>query len=260
MFLRNKVVLITGVGPGMGCKLAVEAANAGAKVVLTARSRTLIDLVARDVQRSGGEALAVKLDVTNQEDCSAAVAATLATFGRIDGLVNSAYHPGHWTPIEDDDIDSWKDAMDVSVYGALRMIKAVVPPMKTQGGGAIVNICSMESRKPLPGHGSYTVPKAALQAVTRQMAVDLIKHRIRVNSAVIGWMWGKPVEEYFIAYARQTGVPVEQLIAERSAQIPIGHIPPDEECAKSALLLLSDYCSQMVGAALDINGGELLSP
>jgi NAD(P)-dependent dehydrogenase (short-subunit alcohol dehydrogenase family) len=260
MILSNKVVLITGVGPGMGCKLGVEAARAGARVVLTARSQPLIDAVARDVRRSGGEALAVKLDVTKQDECYAAVAATLAAFGRIDGLVNSAYHPGHWASIEEDDVDSWKEAMDVSVYGALRMIKAVVPSMKAQGGGAIVNICSMESRKPLQGHGSYTVPKAALQAVTRQMAIDLIKYGIRVNSAVIGWMWGKPVEDYFIAHGKQIGASVEQQIAECSAQIPIGHIPPDEECAKSALLLLSDYCSQMVGAALDINGGEFLSP
>ena len=259
MILSGKVVLITGVGPGMGCKLGLEAAKAGAKVVLTARSKPFIEDVATQVRRAGGEALPVSLDVTNQENCFAAVDAALAAFGRIDGLVNSAYHPGHWVPIENDDIDVWKAAMDVSVYGALRMIKAVIPPMKAQGGGAIVNICSTESRKPLPNHGSYTVPKAALQAVTRQMAIDLIKHKIRVNCAVIGWMWGTPVERYMEAHAKEIGVPLDQLVAERSAQIPIGHIPPDEECAKAALMLLSDYCSQMVGAGLDVNGGEFLS-
>jgi NAD(P)-dependent dehydrogenase (short-subunit alcohol dehydrogenase family) len=259
MILANKVVLITGVGPGMGRKLGLEAAKAGAKVVLTARSKPFIDEVAEEVERGGGDALAVKLDVTKQSDCAAAVEATLEAFSRIDGLINSAYHPGHWVPIEEDDIDFWKAAMDVSVYGALRMIKAVVPPMKRQGGGAIVNICSTESRKPLLHHGSYTVPKSALQAITRQMAIDLIRYKIRVNSAVMGWMWGTPVEQYFTAHARETGVPLDQLIAERAAQIPIGHIPPDEECAKAALMLLSDYCSQMVGAGLDVNGGEFLS-
>jgi NAD(P)-dependent dehydrogenase (short-subunit alcohol dehydrogenase family) len=259
MILANKVVLITGVGPGMGCKLGLEAAKAGAKVVLTARSKPFIDEVSERVKRAGGEALAVKLDVTKQHECQAAVDAALKAFGRIDGLINSAYHPGHWVPIEDDDIEFWKESMDVSVYGALRMIKAVVPPMKAQGGGAIVNICSMESRKPLAYHGSYTVPKGALQAVTRQMAIDLIQYKIRVNSAVIGWMWGAPVEQYFVAHSRETGEPLRDLIAARSAQIPIGHIPPDQECAKAALLLLSDYCSQMVGAGLDINGGEWLS-
>ncbi|MGH8446625.1 MAG: SDR family oxidoreductase [Solimonas sp.] len=259
MILKNKVVLVTGVGPGMGSKLAIEAARAGACVAVTARSKGFVDEVAATIRGEGGKAIGLRLDVADQKSCDAAVAETITAFGRLDGLVNSAYHPGHWLPLEQDSIDFWKEAMDVSLFGAMRMIMAVVPQMKRQGGGAIVNICSTESRKPIPNHGSYTVPKAALQALTRQMAIDLIPHKIRVNAAVMGWMWGAPVEGYFRYLASETGRPMEELVAERGKQIPIGHIPPDEECAKSALFLLSDYCTQMIGVGLDVNGGEFLS-
>src|SRR5260370_3599344 len=110
MILSGKVGLSTGVGPGMGCKLGLEAAKAGAKVVLTARSKPFIDDVAKQVRRAGGEALPVSLDVTNQENCFAAVDAALAAFGRIDGLGNNAYHPRPRGRTENDNIDGWKTA------------------------------------------------------------------------------------------------------------------------------------------------------
>jgi NAD(P)-dependent dehydrogenase (short-subunit alcohol dehydrogenase family) len=117
----------------------------------------------------------------------------------------------------------------------------------------------METRKPLLNNGAYNVPKSALQAATRQMASEFGQYRIRANNAVIGWMWGKPVEDHMKAWAAQSGTPLERLLEERASHIPIGHIPPDDECAKSVLLLLSDYTKEVTGAAWDINGGELYS-
>ncbi len=257
--LSNKVVIVTGAGPGMGRKLCLEAAKVGAKVVLAARSKGFIDGVAAEIEATGARAIAVTGDVSRQADCDAIAAAAIRHFGRIDGLVNSAYGAGSFVPFEEADLNEWRSALEVTLFGALQMARAVLPQMKAQGGGAIVNVGTMETRKPLPAHGSYTVPKAALLAATRQLAVELGRYGIRVNTALPGWMWGAPVENYMKNAAAQSGAPIETIKAGISANIPLGHIPPDEECAKSVLMLLSDYASQVTGAALDINGGEYVA-
>lgn len=259
MILQDTVVIITGVGPGMGSKLALEGAKAGAKVVMMARSTELPAQLQKEIAAAGGEAIAVSADVTKPADCARTVQAAVDAYGRVDGLINCAYRQNVMTPFEDVDLDDWRASFEVNLFGALNMVKAVIPVMKEKGG-AIVNVGTMETRKPLPGNGSYNVPKSALQGATRQLATELAKYHIRVNSAVIGWMWGKPVENYFAGVSQQTGVPVAKLKADRDATILLGKIPPDEECAKSVLMLLSDYSSQMTGAAVDINGGDFFNP
>ncbi len=254
MLLENKVVIVTGVGPGMGRKLALEAGKVGAKMVLAARSKDFVESVAREV---GDNAVAVAADVSKQEDCDRIAAAAIERFGRIDGLVNSAYGSAPFIPFEDGDLADWRQAMDVTVFGTLQMVKSVLPHMKTKGG-SIVNVSTMETRKTLPGHGAYVVAKVGLAGVTRQLAVELGKYRIRVNTAVMGWMWGTPVENYIGYMAEQSGQTVEGFKASVAANIPLGHIPPDQDCAKSILLLLSDYASEVSGASLDVNGGEYM--
>ena len=257
--LRDKVVIITGVGPGMGRKLALEAAKAGAKLALAARSREFLESVAREVEAAGGAAIAVPTDVSKKDDCDRLAKATIERYGRVDGLVNSAYGAAAFVSFEEADLDDWRKAMEVTLFGTLHMIKAVLPQMKRQGGGAIVNVSTMETRKPLATHGSYVVPKTALMGATRQLAVELGRYGIRVNCAVPGWMWGTPVEGYMTAAAKDSGTTLDKMKAGIARNIPLGHIPPDEECAKSVLVLLSDYTSQVTGAALEVNGGEYVS-
>lgn len=258
MLLKDKVVLITGVGPGMGSKLAIEAAREGAKVALVARSAGTMDELLPQILAAGGKAIAVRADVSKPEDCMRAARSAEEAFGRIDGLVNSAYGMTAMKSIEEADLDQWRKCLDVTLFGALNMVRAVLPAMK-KNGGAIVNIGTMETRKPLLNNGAYNVPKSALQAATRQMASELGQFGIRANNAVIGWMWGKPVEDHMKQYSQQSGIPLEKLIEDRASQIPIGRIPPDGACARAVLLLLSDYTSEVTGAAWDINGGELYS-
>ena len=254
MLLQDKVVIITGIGPGMGRKLALEAGKAGAKLVLAARTKDFVESVAREV---GDNAIAVTADVSKQEDCDRIAAAAIARFGRIDGLVNSAYGSAPFIPFEDGDLADWRRAMDVTVFGTLQMVKSVLPHMKAEGG-SIVNVSTMETRKTLPGHGAYVVAKVGLAGVTRQLAVELGKYKIRVNTAVMGWMWGTPVENYIGHMADAAGHSVEDFKAGVAANIALGHIPPDQDCAKAILLLLSDYSSEVTGASLDVNGGEYM--
>lgn len=253
--LKDKVVVITGIGPGMGRKLALEAAKAGAKLVLAARSTGFVEGVAKEI---GASAVAVTADVSKQADCDRLAATGVERFGRIDGLVNSAYGAAEFLSLEDGNLDDWRKAMDVTLFGSLQMVKSVLPHMKKVGGGSIVNVSTMETRKPIAGHGSYVIPKVALSGATRQLAAELGKYGIRVNTAVMGWMWGTPVEGYVNYMAQQSGQTIGQVKAGISANIALGHIPPDQDCAKSIILLLSDYACEVTGASLDINGGEFM--
>jgi NAD(P)-dependent dehydrogenase (short-subunit alcohol dehydrogenase family) len=254
MLLQDKVVIITGIGPGMGRKLALEAAKVGARLVLAARSTDFLNSVAAEI---GDQAVAVTADVSKQEDCDRLAAAAIARFGRIDGLVNSAYGSAPFIPFEDSDLNDWRRSMDITVFGSLQMVKAVLPHMK-KTGGSVVNVSTMETRKTLVGHGAYVVAKVALAGVTRQLAVELGKYNIRVNTAVMGWMWGTPVESYVASIAKDTGTTVEAFKASVAANIALGRIPPDQDCAKAILLLLSDYAGEVTGASLDVNGGEYM--
>jgi NAD(P)-dependent dehydrogenase (short-subunit alcohol dehydrogenase family) len=254
MLLGNKVIIVTGIGPGMGRKLALEAGKVGARLVLVARSKDFVESVAGEV---GDQAVAVTADVSKQDDCERIAAAAIERFGRIDGLVNSAYGSAPFIPFEDGDLADWRRAMDVTVFGTLQMVKSVLPHMKAKGG-SIVNVSTMETRKTLPGHGAYVVAKVGLAGVTRQLAVELGKYKIRVNTAVMGWMWGTPVENYIGSMTAETGQSIEDFKAGVAANIALGHIPPDQDCAKAILLLLSDYASEITGASVDVNGGEYM--
>ena len=180
MILKDKVVIITGAGPGMGQAMCHGAAAEGAKVVVTARSKAAIEEVAHEIVAAGGEAIAVPLDVTQMDQCQAAAKAALDTWGRIDGLVNSAYYHPDWGPLIEHDIDQVLQAFNVGAAGALRMAMAVFPAMKAQGAGSIVNISTLCTRKPMPGEGGYGMAKGALNHMTRHLAVEFGGTGVRV--------------------------------------------------------------------------------
>ena len=252
MILKDKVVIITGAGPGMGQAMCRGAAAEGAKVLVTARSTDAIEQLAGEISEAGGEAKAFRLDVSDTDNCNAAAQAALDAWGRIDGLVHSAYFHPEWANLEAHSIDELMQAFDVVAAGGLRMAQAVIPTMKQQGSGSIVNISTLATRKPMPGEGGYAMAKAALAQMTRQLAVELGGTGIRINTAAMGWMDGAPLQSYFESMGEQG----EAFRQQRESEVPIGHIPPDKDCAKAVYFLLSDYASEMTGAQLEVNGGD----
>jgi NAD(P)-dependent dehydrogenase (short-subunit alcohol dehydrogenase family) len=258
MILQGKTIVMTGIGPGMGCKLAIAAAAQGANVALAARSISFLEQVKDEIASTGGHAIAVRTDVSSMGDCENLIAKTATSFGRIDGLVNSAYYHPDWSAFEGADLNQWSKAYDVACMGALRTIRAALPHMKSQGSGAIVNISTLATRKPMIGEGGYAIAKAGLSQVTRQLAVELGKYGIRVNQTVMGWMMGAPVQGYIDSMVAAGRKEVD-VVGEITARIPLGRIPPDQDCAKAVLFLLSDLASEITGAAIEVNGGEWLA-
>jgi NAD(P)-dependent dehydrogenase (short-subunit alcohol dehydrogenase family) len=259
MLLKDKVIVISGVGPGLGRKLTLLCVKEGAKVAIGCRNTAFLDSLVADVKAIGGEVVSSPTDVKDVAQCNALVEAGANAFGRIDGLVNSAYQyaPANF---EDADLATWSATMDVTCFGALRMAQAAVPHLKKAGGGSIVNVSTMETRKNRVGEGAYSIPKAALEMATRQMACELGKYKIRVNSTLMGWMWGVPVENALKGFAEQSGTPLQTIIDGVVTQIPLGEMPTDDDCAKSVVFFLSDYSNVVTGAALNVNGGEYMSP
>ena len=257
MILKDKVVIITGAGPGMGQAMCKGAAAEGAKVAVSARSADYIDSIVAEIGEAGGEAIAVPTDVSDSAQCQALARAALDRWGRIDGLVHSAYYHPDWGNLESAPVDQVAQAFDVVALGGLRMAQAVIPAMKEQGSGSIVNISTLATRKPMPGEGGYAMAKAAVNQLSRQLAVELGGTGIRVNTALMGWLDGVPLDHFFNSMGEKEGAAFR---AQRASEIPVGHIPPDRDCAKTVYFLLSDYASEVTGAALDVNGGDWVAP
>lgn len=261
MLLKDKVVIVSGIGPGLGIELSTLAAIEGAAgLAVCARTAAKLDEAEAVIRAAGLQTpvLKVPTDVSDRAQCDALVARTVERFGRIDILVNSAYVPGKFEPVESADLDDWRKTMEVNLFGTMNLSQAVIPPMKQQGKGAIVMVNTMVTRKPMAYQGGYGASKAALVSATSHLALELGRYGIRVNSTFMGWMWGASVENYMKAEAARTGTTVEALRKAVARNIPLGDIPEDGDCAKAVIFLASDYACAITGACLDVNGGEYL--
>jgi NAD(P)-dependent dehydrogenase (short-subunit alcohol dehydrogenase family) len=258
MLLENKVIVISGVGPGMGQSLAKIAAAEGAKVGLGARNQAFIDEVAAEIKAKGGQAVAIATDVTRADQCQALAKAIEDAFGAIDGLINSAYMHGEWKPTDMADPEEFAGVFNVNCAGALRMAQACLPALQ-RSKGAIINVSTMSTVNPFPGEGAYSAGKGGLNALTRHMAKDFGRFGIRVNVARMGWIGGAPVWGH-IDREVAAGRDRDEVVGEITARIPIGIIPPEEDCAKAVLFMVSDYSKVVSGASLDVNGGQYMAP
>ena len=255
MILQDEVIVITGVGAGMGAKLAQRCIDEGAKVVLAARSTGVTEQI---VKENEGKAVAVACDVRKEDDCAAVINAGVEAFGSITGLVNSAYaHPGFHDLLETPD-KALRRSFDVIVFGAMQMARLAKPHMIAAGHGSIVNVGTMTTRKPMKGEGGYAIAKAAMTCATQFMALEMGEHNIRVNQAIMGWLDGPGVRFYLQMESENRKVSEQDVYDDIASRNPLGRIPTDEKCAGAILMLLSDYSSEVTGAILDVNGGEYM--
>jgi NAD(P)-dependent dehydrogenase (short-subunit alcohol dehydrogenase family) len=256
MLLKDRVGIVSGIGPGMGRDIALAFARAGADVVLAARSVAALQSVAEEVEALGRRALPVPTDIARAEDCQRLVSMALDRLGRIDVLVNNAFKGGVEPLMEATTMEAWRQIFDVNVFGALQLTQGVVAAMKRQKSGSIVFINSMSMRIIEPGMGGYAASKGALMIAAQTLAKEVGVHGIRVNSVVPGYIWSDKLAGYFRYLAKHQGRTYEEVHAEITARTALHHIPTSAEIADAVLFFASDLSRAITGQALDVNGGH----
>ncbi len=259
MRLADKVAIVVGAGQtpgatiGNGRATAILFAREGAKVLLVDRDIESVRETEKTITDEGGKAACVQADVTAEQDCQAIVRACVDTFGRVDVLHNNV---GIGT--EDGDIlrlseEAWDRIIDTNLKSMFLTCKHVVPAMRAQGSGAIVNISSVGSIVKMPVV-AYKVSKAGVNALTEQIAATNAPYGIRCNAILPGLM-NTPMA--IDAWARATGTPREQIVQRRDARVPLGNKQGTGwDVAYAALFLASDEAKFITGALLPVDGGQ----
>ncbi len=242
MRLAGKVALITGAARGMGAAEARLFAREGAKVVVSDVLEDEARAVASEINDSGGEALALALDVSKDDDWRRVVAEAEARFGKLNVLVNNAGIIERHS-LEETSEETWDRIMAVNAKGVFLGTKAALPAMRRAGGGSIINISSISGMVSV-GYPAYNASKGAVRVFTKSAAVEYAGEGIRVNSIHPGAIW-TPMSLYKNERTRE----------ERAATVPMGRVGDPEEVAYGALFLASDESSYVTGSEMVIDGG-----
>jgi NAD(P)-dependent dehydrogenase (short-subunit alcohol dehydrogenase family) len=246
--LTGRVAIVTGAARGLGRALAQGLADQGARVVASDIDADGAAATVAAIGAAGGEAMSVRVDVTDPTSCDALVRQAVGAFGRVDVLVNDAAID-IVEPTEDITDDAWNRVIGVDLSGVLYMSRAVVRQLLHQGtGGSIINISSIASAAGIPGLGSYSAAKSGVNQLTRVMAVELASRAIRVNALAPGYL-ENVMQGLDAEHARPA---TEQRIRERT---PMGRRARLAELVGPVVFLAADASSYMTGAIVFVDGG-----
>jgi len=247
--LKDQKTLITGGSRGIGRAAAVLFAEAGADVAITYQCRDrAAQEVKAEVEKRGRECLIYKIELARRDDVIRTTADIIGRWKRIDTLVNNA---GIWNFLEigSGDVEAWDEMMAVNLDSLFYLADAIVPHMKAQGRGRIVNVGSTAGIRGEALHSHYAATKGAMNALTKSWAVEFAPWNINVNCVAPGWVDTDMCNEVFRDEAFRESV-------RRS--IPLQRIPPPEDIAGPILFLASDLARHITGAVLSVNGGGVL--
>lgn len=250
MNFNDKVVIVTGAARGLGQEYARQFARRGARVVVT-DLRSCEDTLAL-VEKEGAEGLALETDVTKSADTAALAARTLDTFGRIDVLVNNAALYGSLTFVPFDKLDEaeWDATMNVNVKGVWLCSKAVIPAMREQSSGAIVNISSLAATYGMPNGLHYTASKAAVIGATRGLAREVGRFNVRVNAVAPNVVNTAATGEVF---GDKRDKIIDVTLSQQSIRKPL----ETEDIVGAVLFLSSDDSKLITGQTLMVDGGTV---
>lgn len=246
MKVKDKVIMVTGAGGGLGSEMARLLCNNGAKVWLTDLDAEKGRAAADDISAAGGFARFLKMDVTSEDDWNHAIQTAVENCGRLDVLVNNA-GINIRKPVEEMSIDEWCTMMRVNTGSTFLGCKYAIPVMRNQGGGAIINtssVCGLIGHKYTPE--AYTASKGAVTMLTKAIASRYAKDGIRCNS-----IHPSTVDTPFVQVLFQD----PQRKAERLGEVPLGRLATAADVANAVLYLASDEASFINGVALPIDGG-----
>jgi 3-oxoacyl-[acyl-carrier protein] reductase len=240
--LENKVAVVTGASQGIGRETALALAEAGAKVVVAARSEEKLAALVSEITAAGGEAFAVKMDVADAEQVKAGFKQVIEKFGQLDILVNNAVtRDGLALRMKKED---WETVLQTNLTGAHLCIQQALPTMMKARAGRIINISSIVAQMGNAGQANYVAAKAGLIGLTKAIAIEIASRNVTVNAVAPG----------FIA-TPMTDVLPDKVKEELKVRIPLGRMGSAREVAAAIVFLASDEAGYITGHVLNVNGG-----
>lgn len=253
---RDKVVIITGAGEGLGRTMAELIATEGGRLALAGRRRPLLEETAALVEAAGGDALVQATDVTDEAAVERLVASTIERFGQVDVLLNNASQPGTDLHIWEQTLENWNATIAADVTGPMLLTREVArQSMMERRCGSIINFSSTASIDGMARKSHYTVAKASLRSLTKVAARELGSYGIRVNCVVPGAIETDLLKRYWERIAREQEATVADIRAQSEASTWLKHIAAPAETAAAALFLASDDASAITGQSLIVDSG-----
>lgn len=248
--LSGKVAIVTGASRGIGEASARLLAEYGATVVITGRRKDALEKIAAEIEGSGGKAVGIVCHAGNIEHMDALFDEVLARFGRLDVLMNNAATNPYFGPIADCPVDAFDKVFEVNLRGYFYMCQRAVKLMK-ESGGSIINVASINGKKPGALQGPYSMSKAAVINMSESFAKENGQYGIRVNSLCPGL-----TDTKFASAITQNDDVLKQFLPV----LPLGRAAQPEEMAPMVLFLASDASSYVSGSSMIVDGGALVAP
>ncbi|MEZ4334420.1 MAG: SDR family oxidoreductase [Myxococcota bacterium] len=255
--LEDRVVLVSGVGPGLGRAVAAAVLREGGAVVLGDLDGARAASIREELDPDGQRSLAGVLDITSEAACAALVEEAATRFGRLDGLVHVAALDHLHGGLLAGGLDDWDRTSAVNVKGTLQMTKAALPLLQRQGGSIVV-IGTVGVVRPRAEvlRLAYAMSKGALLTGVRYLARELGPHAIRVNTVAPGFKWGPVLEDWARGQAAQRGVALEDVVAGLERETALGRLASDADVADSVVFFLCDLSARVTGQLLYVDGGS----
>lgn len=253
--LKNRVALVAASSRGLGKAVAEKLAEEGVKLVVCARNKKILEKTADDIfLETGISVFPLVVDLSQKDHIDAMVREALDLFGTIDILITNAGGPppGNFEDIEDEE---WGNGFDLTLMSAVRLIRAIVPGMKEQKWGRIINLTSVSVKQPVDGLLLSNVIRPGVVGLTKSLSQELAEYNILVNSVCPGYHLTDRVKQLLKNNAKVKNISEKKAEKMITSQIPLGRMGKPEELADVVVFLASERASYVTGAVIQVDGG-----